>query len=77
MPPELARRSFEPYVRGPDATQPGIGLGLATVHGLAEAHHGAVGVDSTPGRGSLFWFELPQVVREDLAGAQVGAVLPA
>jgi signal transduction histidine kinase len=57
---ETARRLFEPYVRGPGATQPGIGLGLATVRRLAESHGGRVGVDSTLGQGSVFWFEIPR-----------------
>jgi signal transduction histidine kinase len=49
---------FEPYVRLDRTGQGGIGLGLATVKRLAEAHNGAVGVSSTA-RGSTFWFELP------------------
>lgn len=57
--PELASRVFDPHVRGPGSNQPGIGLGLATVKRLAEAHGGAAGVRSTPGAGSTFWFELP------------------
>ena len=51
---------FDPYSRGRNATQPGIGLGLATVKRLAESHGGSVGVRSFPGRGCLFWFELPK-----------------
>jgi len=50
---------FEPYVRGASG-EPGIGLGLATVKRLVEAHGGAVGVDSRPGEGAAFWFELPK-----------------
>jgi signal transduction histidine kinase len=50
---------FEPYVRG-ESGEPGIGLGLATVKRLAEAHRGSVGVESEPGAGSAFWFELPK-----------------
>ncbi len=59
IPEELAERIFEPYVRGPETGQPGLGLGLATVQRLVEAHGGTVGV--RPGRegGSCFWFELP------------------
>ncbi|MBI5542807.1 MAG: HAMP domain-containing histidine kinase, partial [Deltaproteobacteria bacterium] len=51
--PHLSRRIFEPYFRiGADGRQPGLGLGLATVKRLVEAHHGRVGVESEPGRGS-------------------------
>jgi signal transduction histidine kinase len=51
---------FDPHVRGHDAGQPGIGLGLATVRRISEAHGGRVGVRSTLGVGTTFWFELPR-----------------
>lgn len=60
LPPELEKKVFDPYVRAPRSSQPGIGLGLATVKRAAEAHGGRVGVRSHIGRGCLFWFELPK-----------------
>ena len=38
----------------------GTGLGLLIVREIVEAHQGTVGVESEPGKGSRFWFELPQ-----------------
>ncbi len=39
--------------------QMGTGLGLSIVKTVLESHGAVYGVDSTPGAGSTFWFELP------------------
>jgi signal transduction histidine kinase len=54
---------FEPYVRRTSMGTGGLGLGLATVKRLVEAHRGSVGVASHPGRGATFWFTLPVAPR--------------
>lgn len=42
------------------AGQRGAGLGLAIARSIIEMHGGRIGVDSEPGRGSIFWFRIPR-----------------
>jgi PAS domain S-box-containing protein len=58
--PQDRPRLFQPFARLASAAgQPGTGLGLAIAQRVIERNSGAIGVDSTTGAGSRFWFTLP------------------
>ncbi len=56
MSPEQAERAFEPFFT---AKPGGTGLGLATIHRVAENHGGSVALETAPGRGATFHFRFP------------------
>lgn len=57
--PEEQARLFTPFERLGQARAEGHGLGLSIVQRIAEKLDGTVGVESTPGEGSIFYFTLP------------------
>jgi PAS domain S-box-containing protein len=68
---EKMHRLFVPFDRL-DAEKTGVegtGLGLTLARGLVEAMQGKMGVESTVGKGSTFWVELPRI---DKTGTPVG-----
>ena len=54
--------------------QDGVGLGLAIVRRIVEAHGGEVGVANRAGGGARFWFELP-TEQATLVGLQAEAAV--
>jgi signal transduction histidine kinase len=55
---ELLFRPFE-RLGAAETDIEGTGVGLSLTKHVVEAMGGTIGVDSTPGRGSTFWFRLP------------------
>ena len=65
IPNEALKRIFDRFEqvdRGPGTYSAGVGIGLALVREIAEAHEGRVNVQSTTGLGSLF-----EIILEDAA----------
>jgi len=60
--PKSMSTLFDRYTRagGDDNKVAGTGLGLMIVREIVEAHGGSVGVESTLGVGSRFWFRMPR-----------------
>ncbi|HET7767223.1 MAG TPA: HAMP domain-containing sensor histidine kinase [Chloroflexota bacterium] len=66
IPAEERSRLFDAYFRSESTSRaaPGVGLGLAIVRAIVDAHGGRVGVEGRRGEGTRFWVELPAAFQD-------------
>jgi two-component system sensor histidine kinase KdpD len=74
IPPAQLDRVFEPFYRAGTAKggHRGSGLGLAIARGFTEANGGVLRVESLPGQGATFVFELPLSAAQEAERPAVG-----
>jgi PAS domain S-box-containing protein len=71
MEPEVLSRAFEPFFTTKEVGS-GMGLGLATVHGIVTQSAGHVSIDSAPGMGTVVRVWLPTVQAANEPEGMVG-----
>lgn len=67
IPPHLQEHIFESFFqvdRSDRRSNTGAGLGLSIAKAIVEQHGGRIGVESTPGAGATFFFELNEACAE-------------
>jgi signal transduction histidine kinase len=80
VPEDQRQQIFEPFQQLDSNTgraKEGSGLGLAICKAIVDAHGGTIGVESRAGGGSVFWFQLPEVVQAGLSDLPCNSLLAA
>jgi signal transduction histidine kinase/CheY-like chemotaxis protein len=75
MSEEVRSQIFEPFfTTKTDGKVLGSGLGLSTVYGIVQSHHGGIRVESSPDQGSTFTAYFPKGKLGDTEGAAAVAI---
>jgi PAS domain S-box-containing protein len=75
MTPEVMSRIFEPFFTTKEAGK-GTGMGLAVIHGIIQAHRGAITVESEPGKGTKITVYLPLISEESQSSRPGAGAVP-
>ncbi|MFM1770366.1 MAG: hypothetical protein RJA22_2895 [Verrucomicrobiota bacterium] len=76
IPRDILEKIWEPFFTTKE-TGKGTGLGLSTVLGIVKSHHGAILLDTEPGKGTRFSVYLPAQEHQAVAAEQEPRPLPA
>jgi signal transduction histidine kinase len=68
--PDHLPHIFDRFWKARSGTRQSAGLGLSITRGIVEAHGGRMWVQSTPGRGTTFFFTLPQQAGQEHPDAE-------
>jgi PAS domain S-box-containing protein len=75
IPAAQLKKLFNPFGQLADGkSKLGTGLGLAISKAIVEEHGGEIGVESTLGAGTTFWFELPLTQHPVVPSAQMSTL---
>ena len=66
--PQFQSQIFDRFFRVPGSDANGAGLGLAIAKEIVLAQGGRIGIQSAPGKGSEFYFDLPAIPNGQLSG---------
>lgn len=77
IPADQRERIFEPFEQAEGQTRGGTGLGLSIARKLVELHGGTLELDSAPGKGSTFRFQLPLSTRSGIHPIEMGQTFAA
>ncbi len=64
--PEISAQLFQPFIT---TKREGMGVGLSISRTIVEAHGGSIAPRLNPGGGTVFWFTLPAVTKEEVGDA--------